>query len=814
MNNVALCRAGVILGTLLLSACAEQGGPLTSELPTPTPLAKLAQLDCTVSTREKTLSCGSPSTAGDARSLIVGGQGTFVSLQASNHAYESSDRVYSFDVTVQNLIPQALGTTDGTTVDPAGVRVFFEQEPVPTGGATTPISILNATGSETFLRADQPYYQWDELLAPDQTSGPARWEFDVDSATTGFHFKVYVAAPVQFPDGWVDVSPGADTLTAGTAAGLTGSVRDVVGRVLADETITWGSTDAAVASVDAAGTLTALAPGVATITATSGVRTGRTTVAVCPNLEVGGVYTATMPLASSLCLAGGASGAAEYTYMPVNLSNASALALSVTASGIVPVTGPPSPAMMPGSGPSLLRQVDDRRMRTADDWHVRNLEEQNRQLRGLIGRPSARVNRAVRPTGARRVITPGVPAVGDLWSLNTASGCTGTRVDQTGRVTSVGQHIIIVADTMNPAGGFTTAQYDSIAAEFDSLAYNVNVDNFGAPTDLDGNGRVVAFYTRTVNQLSPPASGSVVSGYVNARDLFSSAADSCPLSNEGEIFYMLVPDPTGAVNQNVRTVSSVRAGTVGTLAHEFQHMINAARRIYVNGGAGFPETVWLNEGLSHVAEELMFYRASFGLAPRGNVDLSALTTGTFASRRVAAFNSYSNQNFGRLRSWLQRPDTTGPLRSSDVLATRGATWAFLRYAADRRNGNDAQFWYSLVNSQTSGTANLQAVLGSAPNDWVRDWVAAMYADDAVSGVSATYTQPSWNFRSVYAGLGGVPIGTRALSNGVALTLNYAAGGSTAYTRFAVPTGAFAGVSALSAGVAPTSPYALIVMRTK
>ena len=302
-------------------------------------------------------------------------------------------------------------------------------------------------------------------------------------------------------------------------------------------------------------------------------------------------------------------------------------------------------------------------------------------------------------------------------------------------------------------------------------------------------------------------------GYFTSRDLFSADPSSCTLSNEGEMFYMLVPDPTGAVNSNVRTVSYVRGGTVGTMGHELQHLINAARRIYVNDAASYEE-VWMNEGLSHIAEELMFYRTAVGLAPRGNIQLSSLTTGPNASRRVAAFNTYANPNFGRFRSWLQRPDTAGAFKTNDVLATRGAMWGFLRYTADRRNGSDATLWYDLVNSQTSGKANLQNVLGSNPDTWLRDFTSAMYADDAVTGIAAEQQITSWNFRSVYGGLGGFPVGTRALTNGVTLTLSYSRGGGTAYTRFGVPTGGWASVTALSGGVAPTSPYSLIVIRTK
>jgi hypothetical protein len=212
--------------------------------------------------------------------------------------------------------------------------------------------------------------------------------------------------------------------------------------------------------------------------------------------------------------------------------------------------------------------------------------------------------------GPRRLITVGVPSVGDLMNLNVAQGCSGALDTRVGQVRSIGQHVIVVSDTANPPGGFTTAQYDSIALEFDSLAYAVDTTSFGGPTDLDTNQRVVAFYTRAVNELSPPASSVVVLGFFTARDLFSSAPASYPRSNEGEMFYMLVPDPTGAVNSNVRTVSFVRGSTVGTMAHELQHLINASRRIYENGTwSGLLEEVWLNEGLSHIAEELVFYRA-------------------------------------------------------------------------------------------------------------------------------------------------------------------------------------------------------------
>jgi hypothetical protein len=311
----------------------------------------------------------------------------------------------------------------------------------------------------------------------------------------------------------------------------------------------------------------------------------------------------------------------------------------------------------------------------------------------------------------------------------------------------------------------------------------------------------------------------VTLGFWAPKDMFSSAAGSCPSSNEGEMFYMLVPDPSGAVNSNVRSVTTVRGNTTGTLGHEFQHLINGFRRTYDASGQKPLEEGFLNEGLSHVAEELIFYRAS-GMSPRINVSTGTNATSGVqtSSKRVSAYNSYMAQNLTRLRSWLQRPDTSGALKQNqNSLAVRGAIWAFLRYASDRVNGNEQAFWQSLVNSGLTGTANLQAAIGADPFAWERDFTAAMYADDNSFTVASEYQQPSWNFRGFYATLyGSYQLGPRYFSTSrTAFTLTYSGGGGAAYIRFGVPASTFATITATGAGgTLPTSPYALAVVRTK
>ena len=194
---------------------------------------------------------------------------------------------------------------------------------------------------------------------------------------------------------------------------------------------------------------------------------------------------------------------------------------------------------------------------------------------------------------------------------------------------------MILADTLNPTGGFTTSDYQRYAAKFDTLIYPLDVSAFGAPTDIDNNGRVGIVFTRAVNELTKPGENTYVGGFTFSRDLFpvtaNSRAEACATSNQGEYFYLLTPDPTGAVNGNTRTTGFVDTNTTAIIAHEFQHLINGGRRIYVNDASDFEDT-WLDEGLAHIAEELLFYREA-GLGPKQNLDTPLLRAADILSGR-------------------------------------------------------------------------------------------------------------------------------------------------------------------------------------
>jgi hypothetical protein len=274
------------------------------------------------------------------------------------------------------------------------------------------------------------------------------------------------------------------------------------------------------------------------------------------------------------------------------------------------------------------------------------------------------------------------------------------------------------------------------------------------------------------------------------------------------MFYMPVPDPNSTLNGNYTNKALVANGNLGVLVHEFQHLINAGRRLYVNNATSFEE-VWLNEGLSHIAEELLYYRIS-GSSPRANIDLPLLLS---SQAQIDAFNAYGIDNFGRLMSYMAAPETNSPFGMTDLLEMRGAIWQLLRYSADSKGGAEQSTWSALVNSTTAGQTNFNAVFGNIIA-MSRDWAVAQFTDDAGLGVAANYTHPSWNYRSIMPAINGntYPLLTRPLlAAPVNVTLN---GGGAAYLRFSVAANVSALIGATSSGQAVPSAVDFILVRTQ
>ncbi|HEX9936137.1 MAG TPA: lamin tail domain-containing protein [Longimicrobium sp.] len=194
MIRIRTCA--VAAAAALLAACADRqplAVPPAPETP-PAPQAELQRLECTASVRERTVAC-TPAGATGGRGVILGGQGTNVRLTSSNVVFDGATGVLRTDVTVQNLLPQAMGTADGVTPHPTGTRVFFNTGPTVTGGWGA-VSVKNPDGTATFTAANQPYFQYPGILQPTAVSAARQWQFQLEPSVVTFAFTVFVETAV------------------------------------------------------------------------------------------------------------------------------------------------------------------------------------------------------------------------------------------------------------------------------------------------------------------------------------------------------------------------------------------------------------------------------------------------------------------------------------------------------------------------------------------------------------------------------------------------------------------------------------------
>jgi len=466
------------------------------------------------------------------------------------------------------------------------------------------------------------------------------------------------------------------------------------------------------------------------------------------------------------------SGARDYVIIVGNTSNIK----DVEASYVVKADrstgasfGIAAPSDLGGQSNVLVGQIPlARTPQQALENRVRAFERRDLALKARLNPLASRLS----PRRSTQAAAMVVPNVGDVLNLKIPDASTDNLCDNfiptQAVVASVSAKAILAVDTLDgpPAVLFTQAQMDSITNEFDNTTYPTDAAYFNTPTDFDGNGRIIMLFSGQINKLTPPGStGGFVGGFFFAGDFFPTVdtpqAQGCAESNGAEIFYLLSPDPTGRFG-NVRTTSSVRQGTRGTIAHEFQHMINAGNR-FVNNASAF-EATWLDEGLAHFAEDAVG-RASRGFGDLETLDFNKLLPCS-PCKESNDFNAFFFQNLARLTYWMDKPDKFSPLSNmaDTSLATRGADWAILRYAADNYSNNDPRaFTKKLVAGPDTGLKNFNAATKVAVDTAVKDWLISMFdgahLSTPIANLNAKYSLRSYNLRSVMG-----PVARSVLNN--------------------------------------------------
>ncbi|HWC55655.1 MAG TPA: hypothetical protein VG434_01655, partial [Sphingomicrobium sp.] len=225
------------------------------------------------------------------------------------------------------------------------------------------------------------------------------------------------------------------------------------------------------------------------------------------------------------------------------------------------------------------------------------------------------------------------------------------------------------------------------------------------------------------------------------------------------------------------------------------------------------EDPFLDEGLSHVAEELAFFKAS-GLVPGQDIGYASIES---SPKLLDAFDTFEASNFRRFREFLTSPLTNSPYANNGNLTTRGAIWSFLRYSADRLGTPESALWFKLANPPNGihGLANLTAAITPDISGWVRDWSMANFADDFVAGAPRVDTQPSWDIRSVITALnqGVWALDTQSIDS-MGITSVAIGDGSAAYLRFGVRPGEIGGGRITARASTVPATFSLSIIRTK
>ncbi len=330
------------------------------------------------------------------------------------------------------------------------------------------------------------------------------------------------------------------------------------------------------------------------------------------------------------------------------------------------------------------------------------------------------------------------PMVGDKRTFNVcATAQCDSFVVSSATAKVVGQRVAIFLDDTVPAGGYTPTDLTTVGQLFDDHLYPIDTTAFGHESDIDNNGRVVVLLTPRVNQLSPNCNvdGSVILGYFFGLDLLPTQ----PNTNGGEVFYGLVPDPNNPACNISKSFATDNLAPV--FIHEFQHMISFGQHVVTRHGGA--EVTWLNEGLSHFAEEL------------GGRQVPDASCPDFSS---CANEFIGNGDLSNAFGYLADPESfflIEPGNSQGTLEERGANWLFVRWLADHFATDSilgTDFTRRLEATTLLGSENVASQTGVDFSTLVTEWQMANYLDDlpGFSDPSGRLRYKSWNFRALAA----------------------------------------------------------------
>lgn len=252
-------------------------------------------------------------------------------------------------------------------------------------------------------------------------------------------------------------------------------------------------------------------------------------------------------------------------------------------------------------------------------------------------------------------------------------------IDMTTTLVYISDHFLIYQDTELNYNS-TYPSYSEIAQKCeDMLGPLTNVfGNF--PTEgVDGESKISLVFTRRL--------GSGICGYFYSRDCYpktTSPTSYYRYSNECKVLYMTMYPKATHPNLIYQTAG-----------HEMQHMINF-NNLKVNNGPSDAGDVWLNEGLSVFAEDVLGYGEDQGSYIKG-----------------------AEENISSLS-----------LTSFDEVANYGLSYLFVKYLSDNgRYGNTDTIIKKLAKNDDGDIERIESITGEDFQTTLGRWGMAMYIND-------------------------------------------------------------------------------------
>jgi hypothetical protein len=286
----------------------------------------------------------------------------------------------------------------------------------------------------------------------------------------------------------------------------------------------------------------------------------------------------------------------------------------------------------------------------------------------------------VRASSSATLASESAPAVGDTTVFNVISTMNSltTYQEVTGELRYASGDLYVYVDREN-RNNISDDDLQKLAYNFEGVALPRERALFGHESDINLDGHITILMTCTVNRMA--TSGGIVTGFFFPGDLYQRSAVN-PASNAQEIFYTLVPDPEGECGASVTSDFAVNNILPGVLAHEYQHMNSFQQHVFKSKGS--TEEPWLNECLSHFAEDL---------------------------------TGFGHENPSRVKLFLSQPSRTPVISAgSPTLPERGACYTFLRYLYEQSPDGDA-FLSGLYEGPLTGVANLEAAWNGTEADF-------------------------------------------------------------------------------------------------